>query len=191
MPCSAGGDPDGLGGFGRVFVEFGTLEAAEMCARAMDGRYFDGQRVGAGYYDVDDFLAAGTAWFLDKILKALEMPAETAPVRRDPRQPYAGASKVDGEFIPGLPQPDASVGATVNASYHALGGTIHCASAPLSARDTASLEVSLNGQQYTADTLPFVFYREVVSRKFFDVSEIGGFRLVAKCDGNALSACSF
>ena len=56
MPCSAGGDPDGLGGFGRVFVEFGTLEAAEMCARAMDGRYFDGQRVGAGYYDVDDFL---------------------------------------------------------------------------------------------------------------------------------------
>lgn len=57
VPCSAGGDPDGLGGFGRVFVEFGTVEAAEMCARAMDGRYFDGQRVGAGYYDVDDFLA--------------------------------------------------------------------------------------------------------------------------------------
>ena len=44
-------------GFGRVFVEFGTVEAAEMCARAMDGRYFDGQRVAADYYDVDDFLA--------------------------------------------------------------------------------------------------------------------------------------
>jgi len=57
VPCSAGGDPDGLGGFGRVFVEFGTVEAAEMCARAMDGRFFDGQRVGADYYAVDDFLA--------------------------------------------------------------------------------------------------------------------------------------
>ena len=51
---------------GRIFVEFETEHAAAECARAMDGRFFDGRRVNAYYYDVGDFLAerldeAGTA----------------------------------------------------------------------------------------------------------------------------------
>ena len=59
VPCSAGADPDGppVGGLGRVFVEFETQESAEECARAMDGRFFDGRRVGASYYPVESFLA--------------------------------------------------------------------------------------------------------------------------------------
>ena len=59
VACSAGSDPSGppVGGLGRVFVEFSTAEAAEECARAMDGRFFDGRRVGAKYYPVESFLA--------------------------------------------------------------------------------------------------------------------------------------
>ena len=51
VPCSAGAETAGppVGGLGRVFVEFGSVEAAEDCARAMDGRFFDGRRVGAFY----------------------------------------------------------------------------------------------------------------------------------------------
>jgi len=58
VACSAGSDPSGppVGGLGRVFVEFSTEEAAEACARAMDGRFFDGRRVGAQYYPVESFL---------------------------------------------------------------------------------------------------------------------------------------
>eukprot|EP00965_Chrysotila_dentata_P159964 5283353-Pleurochrysis_carterae.AAC.1 len=36
--------PFGTPGLGRVFVEFEDEEAAAECARAMDGRYFDGRR---------------------------------------------------------------------------------------------------------------------------------------------------
>ena len=59
VPCSAGTDPAGppVGGLGRVFVEFGSVEAAKECARAMDGRFFDGRRLGATCYSVEDFLA--------------------------------------------------------------------------------------------------------------------------------------
>ena len=46
----------------------------------------------------------------------------------------------------------------MNASFDAIGGTIHCASAPLSAQ-VASLEVSLNAQQYTSNGVGFTYYR--------------------------------
>ena len=41
---------------GRVFVEFESADAADECARAMDGRYFDGLRVSATFYPVEPFL---------------------------------------------------------------------------------------------------------------------------------------
>eukprot|EP00966_Prymnesium_polylepis_P299547 6922199-Prymnesium_polylepis.1 len=42
---------------GRTFVEFESADAAEECARAMDGRFFDGRRVSASYYPVGAFYA--------------------------------------------------------------------------------------------------------------------------------------
>ena len=42
---------------GRTFVEFEAAESAEECARAMDGRFFDGRRVDASYYPVGAFYA--------------------------------------------------------------------------------------------------------------------------------------
>ena len=51
---AAGEEPSG--GLGRVFVEFETVESAEECARAMDGRFFDGRRVNAFYYPPKAFL---------------------------------------------------------------------------------------------------------------------------------------
>ena len=40
---------------GRTFVEFESVDAGEECARAMDGRFFDGRRVSAAYYPVGAF----------------------------------------------------------------------------------------------------------------------------------------
>ena len=40
---------------GRIFVEFAAAEAAAECARAMDGRFFDGRRVSATFYPLDAF----------------------------------------------------------------------------------------------------------------------------------------
>ena len=65
VAAAAAGEPPNQSA-GRIFVEFETEHAAAECARAMDGRFFDGRRVNAYYYDVGDFLAerldeAGTA----------------------------------------------------------------------------------------------------------------------------------
>ena len=65
VAAAAAGEPPNTSA-GRIFVEFETEHAAAECARAMDGRFFDGRRVNAYYYDVGDFLAerldeAGTA----------------------------------------------------------------------------------------------------------------------------------
>ena len=65
VAAAAAGEPPNPSA-GRIFVEFETEHAAAECARAMDGRFFDGRRVNAYYYDVGDFLAerldeAGTA----------------------------------------------------------------------------------------------------------------------------------
>ena len=65
VAAAAAGEPENKSA-GRIFVEFETEHAAAECARAMDGRFFDGRRVNAYYYDVGDFLAerldeAGTA----------------------------------------------------------------------------------------------------------------------------------
>ena len=47
-------DPDGAPTpaeqVGRIFVEFEDAEAAAVCARLMDGRFFDGRRVTASFY---------------------------------------------------------------------------------------------------------------------------------------------
>ena len=46
---------------GRVFVEFEAAQAAAECARAMDGRFFDGRRVSATFYPAEAFLAGDFA----------------------------------------------------------------------------------------------------------------------------------
>ena len=50
---------DGIAG--RMFVEFEAAGAAAECARAMDGRFFDGRRVSATFYPVEAFLAGDFA----------------------------------------------------------------------------------------------------------------------------------
>jgi len=58
VPCSSGEDgdvPPTGGGLGRVFVEFEDEAAAVACARALDGRLFDGMRVSAFFYPLGSF----------------------------------------------------------------------------------------------------------------------------------------
>ena len=45
----------------------------------------------------------------------------------------------------------------MNASYDAIGGTIHCLSAPQTPH-SAAVEVSLNAQQYTSNSVRFTYY---------------------------------
>ena len=69
-------------------------------------------------------------------------------------------------------------GSTVDASYDAVGETIHCASAP-HVPVTASLEVSLNAQQYTRDLVGFAYYAvPIVSVVSPDVGPTAGGTLV-------------
>ncbi len=49
-------------------------------------------------------------------------------------------------------------GITVDASYDVANSTIHCTSVPRATARAAPLEVSLNSQQYTNSSYPFVFY---------------------------------
>jgi len=57
VPCGSPGAEGGapVGGLGRVFVEFEEEAAAVECAKALDGRHFDGLRVTAFFYPVGSF----------------------------------------------------------------------------------------------------------------------------------------
>ena len=69
-------------------------------------------------------------------------------------------------------------GSTVNASFDPIDEVIHCASAP-HAPHTASLEVSLNAQQYTRNSVGFTYYAgPIVSVVSPDAGPTGGHTLV-------------
>ena len=76
----------------------------------------------------------------------------------------------------------------MNASFDAVGGTIHCASAP-HAPEVASLEVSINAQQYTRNEVGFTYYTgPAVSLVSPDAGPTAGQTLV-RLFGEGLAPC--
>ena len=117
---------------GRIFVEFEQPDAAAECARAMDGRFFDGRRVSASFYPVQAFLNGDfslegaeiqqTAITWDDIVAMNSRPASSWDTMEGAPPPAPQSSSGDTAEPMEVEQPKAAAAAAAAAAASSGGG---------------------------------------------------------------------